>query len=624
MTKLSRSLWFGFLIIAVVSMHAGRLGDFPVHTHSWTQSDRVALSYCYADNGLNLLHPCTYNLSTKEGITAGDLPLLEYLAAIPMFISGFKSPFFLQFLSLILMIMGFLFIRRISDLIEINQMGKEITSGAFLFSPMLAYYASGSIPSVPALSLFIAGLCYLLKYYKAADQRSLWTSIVFLSLSCLIRKPYILHVAALLTSLAYMHWNKHRRLKLNDSWLMLVPGLFLIWNLWSQHLELEYGTAFLNSLMPPANFEEFVDGIIVIYTKWQFSFFSSTQYAWFMLLFGVHIWQQKGVHPRLKELWFIQNFLALSSFAYLIMMMKQFEHHDYYFADAFFPLIFILLLNYYPEFRKDHPRLKKLLGGIGLAAVVFWFISSLNLIHERSESGFWNRNEVSYLNFQNADVWLDSYISREERVLIPDAYTSNLPLILADRKGYVSVNTNDSTLGELVSNEADYMILQDQLYPTEVLPFRPSLKDEFEFIAGNGDISLYKRSKTGSTDLSFYGLNQAKQMNLKELRASLKNSNEFVSKENDILVFTGNEEYSYQMELSTDRLLFSYADIDTQGKSLYWVMKSEERTKYYEIKAQSASLISKPEGANRTMELYLWNPNKIEYELQLKSIHYRP
>ncbi len=624
MTKLFRSFWFGFLTLAVFLLHADRLGDYPVHTHAWTQSDRIALSYCYVDNGLDLFHPCTYNLATKEGITAGDLPLIEYLAAIPMFISGIKSPFFLQFLSLVLMFLGFLSIRKMSRLLEINEIGREITSGAFIFSPMLAYYASGSIPSIPSLSLFLIGIYFLLRYFKEDQAKSLWLSIVFLALACLIRKPYILHTAAILMAMIYMHWKKYRSLQRADAYFMLIPGVFLLWNLWSEYLKVEYGTAFLSAIMPPSNFEEFVDGLILIYGKWRFDFFSSIQYAWFMLLFGVHIWQRKGVEPRSKDLRFMQQFILISSFVYLILMLRQFEHHDYYFADAFFPLIFILILNYYTRFRKDSPRIEKLLGGIGLAAVVFWSISSLILIQERSESGFWNRNEVTYKNFLGSAEWLDDHISRDTRVLIPDAYTSNLPLILANRKGFVTVNTNDSSLNELLLNDADHLILQDQYYPTEVLLYKPSIKEEFSFLAGNGKLSLYQRKRSNSSGLEFYGMAQSAQFRSKDLSAILKSSNNEVLEINEGLVFRGSEEFSFHMELSTDRMLLKHTELEPADQELYWVMNSGERTRYYKVKPYAPSLISRSADEQETMELYLWNPKKTDYELQLKSIHYRP
>jgi hypothetical protein len=82
----------GLLLLLSVLYYHNTIGLPPSYIHSWTQSDRYAISLKFLENGFNFFKPQTFNLSTIDGITGVDFPLHEYLVALIMKITGSSSP----------------------------------------------------------------------------------------------------------------------------------------------------------------------------------------------------------------------------------------------------------------------------------------------------------------------------------------------------------------------------------------------------------------------------------------------------------------------------------------------------------------------------------------------------
>lgn len=619
--------WFVLILAAFVWLHAGRFGEFPIHVHAWTQTDRLALAYCYVDNGLDLWHPCTSNLETIEGITAVDLPLTEYLAAVLISISGHQSPAYLHLIHLLLILGAFFALRKLADKLGLDERGVAVVSGFFLFSPVLSYYTIGIIPSIPALAFFVISLYYLELFFRRNKLSDvLWLSL-FMSLSALIRKPYILHAIALFVGFAFLHFKKMRSFQKRDLMLLIIPLSFLLWNLWSAHLKSTYGSAFLGNIMPPANFERFVELLVASYRNWQFDYLSGIQYAWLAMLLGANVWQQKGLKARSKELAVFNRFLGISGLFYFILMARQFEHHDYYMLDALFPALLLMTVNLYPRFRESFSCLGKWFGIFGSIAVCFWIVNANTCINKRSQGGFWNRIEQSYLNFQASASWLDAYVSREEKLLIPDAYTTNSALVLSGRKGYSSVLTNDSVLNELVKKDAEYMVLQNQYILSDVLPHRPSLVNEFEFVTSNSYLSLYKRSIQDSDLEDFLGFEDALDLEAALLQ-KVKTSDGLIENLGDSLIrLKNNTEFGFNFAFKFSKLYVKHVEVKPKNAELYWVYRlagQEEstgvNTKYYAIQSQSGQFLNLPEHAD-LMELYLWNPGLVAYEIIISEMY---
>jgi len=620
MTKTFRLFWFAFLLVGFAFLHFDKLGKIPLNVHAWTQSDRIALSYCYADNGLKLFYPCTYNLATTEGITGGDLPIIEYLAAIPMRLFNFKSPLPLQLLQLLLFILAFFSMRRLAQAFNIDEKGVEVLAAFFLFTPVLSYYASGALPSISGLSLFIIGLHFFVKYLNESRNSDLLLFTLSFALTCLIRTPYVLHIAALLSFLFYRILVQ-KKTQSSAVWLVLfVPISYVAWYFWSKHLSATYGSAFLQVFMPASNFEHFVELLQESFAQWKFSYLSGIQYAFLLMLLMANVWQGRGFRSRLPEFGLLTKLLFISGIVYLLMMTRQFVNHDYYMIDALFPALFLSMLNIYPVFRKDFPGLKKWFGIIGLLAVVLWIFNSKAELNKRHETGFWNRISSSYENFEGSKQIIDKHIPTEAAVLVPDAYTSNIPLMQIQRKAYTTINTNDSSMNSILTKDVDYMLVQDQYFLSDVYPYAKGMSLQFQFKEGNGDISLYIRKNSTQSLRQFLGMQKAKEIQASLLNFLQKGKGKLIQEASKIHLIAS-DEYAFNFKLQHSRLWLSYEPSIAESPDLYWVLNYQGRSKYFPVDFKNGNLISIKKQQDVFMELYLWNPSKIKIDITIDEAY---
>ena len=107
----------------------------------------------------------------------------------------------------------------------------------------------------------------------------------------------------------------------------------------------------------------------------------------------------------------------------------------------------------------------------------------------------WDRGEVTRHNFTDADKFLDSLkIPKSARILVIDAYSTNAPLILMNRRGYTILSTTKENIEASLKLDFDYIVIQDIFLPSDVVYNYPEILNQIQRIGGNGKISLFKRS----------------------------------------------------------------------------------------------------------------------------------
>src|SRR5690606_30913848 len=125
---------------------------FPAYIHAWTQSDRLAIAGCFQLNGFDFFHPCNYNLITKEGVTAVDFPIHEYIVALISYCFSLDLVVTFRFYTLLYGLVGLYFVYRFFKLITGSYL-KGIALLLFvLTAPFYSYYLNGFLPSVPSFS----------------------------------------------------------------------------------------------------------------------------------------------------------------------------------------------------------------------------------------------------------------------------------------------------------------------------------------------------------------------------------------------------------------------------------------------------------------------------------------
>jgi len=493
-------LLVSFLLILSVFTYYTTIHLFPSFIHAWTQSDRYAIALRFLDNGFDIFHPATFNLQTVDGITRVDLPLSEFIVALIMKVCGSTAPLIFRLYTLCVSIGGLVYLYLLAK----KMSGSEIKSWlAVLFvfcSPVYTYYQAGFIPSIPAIALVFAGYYYFFSYKENALKKHFYLAVIFLLLAALLRLPFVIFLFAVLLQQLFMSL-KQRKLKLYEGIAMAVAfTIFGSSYLYNVHLGRIYGNMFLDNIMPAKNFAEFKEILAEMYDHWCFHYFTMWHYILvFVLLLAAArtFYKRKGYLQEDRKYWFQLLIISAGTGIYFLLMTRQFYAHDYYFLDSLFvPVVLWFLLIIKNLSLETH---KQRLGwgiGFGITALLF-FISNRNTQAERYSSGPWDRVEITRQNFTGTAQFLDSIgVPAEAKVLVIDAYTTNVPLILMNRKGYTVMGTTHDNIGTALQwCDWDYVAIQDIYLVSDVIKNYPPLTAMLECVGSTGRVSFYKKSK---------------------------------------------------------------------------------------------------------------------------------
>lgn len=498
----NKSFLILLLILAVLSifLYHSTISLFPAFVHSWTQSERYALSLGFLNNGFDLFHPCTYNLQTIEGITRVDLPINEYIVAIIMKISGSTAPAIFRIYTLTISIIGCLFLYLLSLKINRSEIRSWTIALIAFLSPVYTYYQAGFLPSVPAISFIFIGYYYYYSYLETGKRKQFYIALFFILLAALIRIPFVIYLVALLV---HMMWTVLRSRKIVFHELLSIFicfVLFFSYYRYNIHLGRMYGNMFLDELLPARNMEEFKDIIKQIKNIWLFQYQNIAYYLLLALgsiLMVIHFIRKKEIRSQQSHFLFHSLILSCGALLYFLVMMRQFFDHDYYFLDSLFvPSIFLLIgtSSFTPL---ETLRSKIIWSALSTIALFYSFIANQTNQQERYKTYEWDRVEISRQNFIGSAQYFDSIgIDKNAKILVIDAYSTNIPLILMNRKGYTVYQTNrDDAFLPLIKYKWDYVVIQDQFLISDVLHYYPIIQQMIERIDGNGKISIYKKSK---------------------------------------------------------------------------------------------------------------------------------
>jgi hypothetical protein len=491
------SVWFGIKALMI----QGGLNSFPDHIHGWTQSDRYAIAVHFAVVTLNPLYPGTFNLNPKleqvtvddSGISAMDLPITEYLSSWLMRLFGQSDP---KWSRLVQMLFAF------AGLYALFRIVFDRGGGIFSLIPVLVlwgspawlYYATGFIPTISAISLALGGSYFL------ATGKKYYLGIFLCVMAGLVRTPLLI---VLLAWFIGMLWNKENRKNL-PKYLIASVLVFFPWFLWKQHLQANYGTMFLTRLMPADS----IDASIAIFNEslqhwWEHLF---SQWSWLIIVIAFIL-----LPVNWKRIF--RNQLLLTGIAgfggaitYSLLMTKQFMHHDYYYLDAFFVPLILLVSGILIEYAALLKR--KYVAATTVLIVLLLFVLQNKHVHavlmQRVETGPWDRYHLTLENFKGSSVLLDQLgISREEKLVVIDAYSTNAPLMLLQRRGYTILNTEPAELRKVRNLPVQYAVMQDLFMRSDVIRSLPEIVNDWERIGGNGKISVFRKSFGKRTEEDF-------------------------------------------------------------------------------------------------------------------------
>lgn len=471
---------------------------FPSHIHAWTQSDRFAIALQFLNNNFNLFKPQTFNLFTTDGITGVDFAIHEWVVAVIMKLFDITSPIVFRMYTLCMSFLGYFFLFRLTKEIT-KSFWKGMVVVLFVFTcPIITYYQAGFIPSSTSFASAIIAYHYYFRFKQNGLLSYFYIGIGLMTLAALVRTPFNIFLFAILIQQVWSYLiNKKLEWKEIVVFVMAY-GCIIAYTWYKAYLNKVYGSQFLTFLLPPENIEDLYQILLSVKERWTLQMFTINHY-FLLIVVGILVVYYKYKGRRwtfLDHQILVQSILILAgSGVYFLLMAKQYVDHEYYFMDSFYlGIIFLFIIGI--EHIGYERKKNQIFWMVFFFAVLSGAIIQSKEIQELKYSEtLWDRGEVTRKNFVGSDEFLDSLsISREAKILVIDAYSTNAPFILMDRKGYPILSTRKESLIRALELDYDYIVVQDIFLPSDVVSNYPEILNRIERIGGNGRISVFKLS----------------------------------------------------------------------------------------------------------------------------------
>lgn len=464
-------------------------GFYPDYIHSWTQSDRLAIAYRYMERDASFFFPRTFNLSTPDGITAVDLPITEYIVSLLMRLLNTHNPLIFRFYCLVTGLVAAACLFKTARHLTRSPVKATFVVLAIFLSPVIFYYQFSFIPSVFAFNYFLIALWFAV---KAGTKRDIKISILFITFAVLVRISFLpVYVAFMIYLFTYIKKNKPQILPVLKTAVIFSSLGVIAWQSYKTYLSQNYGTQFLNHLLPAASLGEFISIIFETTRRWFDEYCSLLFYAMGLLYF-INRAKLNLPGPRLLLL----PLSIAAAIMVFILISRQFIDHEYYFFESFAPAV-VLFMILAVQSIDTTKRGQVFLLVASIAATID--ISAYSLFKKNTPDHY-NREHISYNNFKDSDQLLKQYnIPNHAKILVFNAYTTNLPLMQMNRKGITVRDGEPEQISLAMKLPYDYIIVQDEFFPTETIYYQPGISSLLKRVGGNGHISIFKKEHQNSS-----------------------------------------------------------------------------------------------------------------------------
>lgn len=546
----------------------------------------------FADNHLDIFHPGTYNLQTKDGITASDVPLPAFISGLWMRLTGARAPWVFRVFTLLVCMAGFM--RLFLAMRAQGDIQAALWTMLCWFLPTLLYFQAGFIPSVWALSAQLFGISALFRYSGNTSVKSWAWALAWITLAALLRKPHVLYLALMPVVLYRTRsWRREGML-----WLAAM-ALWGGWQLWDRHLMSAYGSLFLRQIMPPASASEMLRLVPAILGKWIGNWFAWGHLGAILLAFGLILRGKKTekmlFRPRLFLIW------CMAGIVYFMLMLRQFWDHDYYVLDSFYPVFLVLVvwLNARLHFPKWALWVMAVLVGLcafqGVAVYREFFKDKGFTASERTNQTYYNSRE-----------WVQRYVPADSTVMVFEAYSFNRVLIAIDRRGYSLLSSKKEAQENVLARQPAFALCLDTFLVSEVLQDNPDIASRLERVADNGLIHLFKvlPKPRASSPAALLGIAPEREKTF-QLHDS---EDEFLAAQTlppgaGQVIWYGNFSSPAPVNLKATAALF-------KDGQLQWIAEQPIRLPASSTPVFKAAKINIPGVPADELRCYLWNPDK--------------
>jgi hypothetical protein len=512
------------IIITVIGffLNASFFNEFPSFTHAWAQSDRFALALGFENNGFNFFKPETFVLNhqfpdnwetpSNTSITAVDFPIHEYIIALFMKIFHSNSPLIFRGYIFIYSIIGMTFLYKTVSLLTNSRISAILILFIGISSPIFVYYQNGFLPTIPSLSNGIIGVYFYLKYIKFALKKHLTISFIFLVLAALSRTTFLVLLVSVCCSIFFKCMKERENVMFYFKTILISFLILFSYLLYNHFLREEYGSIFLNQLLPIHCWNHLIDVVTAIKNNWLFHYFSRSHYWIFLLIILQFLYFKLVKHKEISKLqkvaFRLVGWLFLGNILFFIVMGQQFQEHDYYFLDTFFLpilLLFSVLLSTITSIQKRGVTF--LLNGAVILSVFPLIISAQKIQILKRETGSWDRIQTTNNNFSQSEDFLNELnIPTSSKILVLDAYAPNIPFIKMNRKGFVVMTTSKENIINALKWDIDYVVFQNEFFISDIYSNFPEIINYLKIISSNGKITICKLENSNQSLDSFFSI----------------------------------------------------------------------------------------------------------------------
>lgn len=503
--QLVQSLTVGVVLLSLCGwFYYDSIGSYPAFNHMWAQADWFALALKFRENRYDFFHPATFNLLTDHGVTGAGFPVPAYLAALLMGLFDSNAPVIMRLVTLGFGVSGLLalfsLIRRAS-----GSFLKGLVGAIFaLVSPIYVFYQANFLPSASAFGMVLMGYYCFFRALEGnsmsregTSRRWLAVSVVLMAVAAAMRTPFAI---PLLASLGHLVALRPRRTAATLGWRWvagcygLAFGFIASTFLYNNYLSKAYhGSMFLAQPLPFASLNEARNMTRNVFNAWASSLLSAPQW-WALAVVVVTVAVQQGRRLGRWE-WSGHWLLVLGgSGCYYVLMGKQYEVHDYYLIDTFLLPLVLLAAGSLVLVRGPGLKVGQVMGGlVGAALLALAAVAARAEQQKRISPAADDPSRLTELNFRTSAQWLDSlWVPRTATLLVLDARSYNLPLLLAQRSGWTVVNTAAHFLTDALKLPADYVITQNFSYLPEIVYNYPLITERLQRVASNGRLTLWR------------------------------------------------------------------------------------------------------------------------------------
>lgn len=490
-SKFSSWILFGLILFfSLVYGYQDILPLGPQSIHQWRQADCLSITSNYYQYQNKFLEPSIHNLGEDgTGKTISEFPLIYYTIAKIWGVSG-QSYLWYRLLVLALFVLALLMLFKQIEF-ELKDSFYAIWIVLLFFtSPTLVYYANNYLMDIPALSMAILGMSFIMKYKAHKKLKYLLAFSGFFLLAGLLKASALLAFIAVMgvVVLEFLLDIKMTNRKMNKSVLSLIALftftflLVFLWYNYAQSYNSKHNSGnFLIGTLPIWEMDnsqiEFTLLRIKDHLRWDY--FRIETFIFISIAFLLSLFMLR----RNRTLKFYLLLCACGIIGFCFLFFGALDQHDYYTINLFIIVPFIL----FGFFKLIAQRWNRLNNSIVFRIILVAFlIHNLDFARRRVSERYRidHRTNHDFTPFMIEYESLEQYlieigIDREQKVVSISDDSINISLYLMNRKGWTNYNLKNDprAISECISKGASYLVIYD-VHSYSGMNIQPYLKNK--------------------------------------------------------------------------------------------------------------------------------------------------